>query len=299
MAARSSWRGFLQLSLVSIPVKAFTASSSSTSEISLNQLHAACHSRIRYQRTCPIHGEVSNDEIVMGYEYAKGQYVVIDTDELDKLRTEGDKAINVDSFVPIDKIDPLYLTGKTYYLTPDGPAGQKGYSLLRQALDDDQLCGVARVVLHSKEQLVLLRIAGKLISMMVLSYESQVKKPAAFEDEVVPAAFSPEELKLTKALVDATTQPKLDMERYKDEYTEKLTKLIELKVQGQEIVATPSEPQQVINLMDALKASVARASGKAPAAGAPPAPAAEAKPAKKMAESQRERKPSTRKKKSG
>jgi DNA end-binding protein Ku len=292
MAARSSWKGFLQLSLVSIPVKAYTATNTGSTEISLNQLHAACHSRIRYQRTCPLHGEVGNDEIVMGYEYSKGQYVVIDTDELDKLRTEGDKAINVDTFIPAGEIDPIYLTGKTYYLTPDGSAGQKGYALLRQSLEDDNLYGVARVVLHGKEQLVALRAVGKLISLMVLSYEPQVKKPSAFEDELVQPEFSAEELKLTKTLIDATTSTEFDLSKYKDVYTEKLTKLIELKVEGKEVVAAPEEPHQVINLMDALRASVERASsGKAPAKAA--------KAPKKMAASEPERKTAGRKRKSG
>src|SRR5437667_11190559 len=99
MAARSSWKGFLKLSLVSLPVKAYTATSSGGGEIRLNQLHAECHSRINYKKTCPIHGEVSQDQIVMGYEHAKGQYVVVDTDELDKLRTDDEKAINIDVFI--------------------------------------------------------------------------------------------------------------------------------------------------------------------------------------------------------
>ena len=99
MAARSSWKGYLRLSLVSVPVKAYTATTTGGGEIHLNQIHADCHSRIRYQKVCPIHGEVSNDAIVSGYEFAKGQFVVIDPDELDKLRTESDKAVQIATFV--------------------------------------------------------------------------------------------------------------------------------------------------------------------------------------------------------
>ena len=123
MAARSSWKGFLRLSLVSIPVKAYTASSSGGGDISLNQLHTACHSRIKYQKLCQVHGEVTQDQIVMGYEYSKGQYAVIDTSELEKLRTESDKAISIDTFIKPEDIDPIYFTEKSYFLTPDGPAG--------------------------------------------------------------------------------------------------------------------------------------------------------------------------------
>jgi DNA end-binding protein Ku len=124
MARYSSWKGYLKISLVSVPVKAYTASSSSA-KVSLNQLHAGCNNRIQYKKTCPVHGEVAAAEIVSGYEYTKGQYVVIDTDELEKLRTESDRSINVTTFVTADTIDPLYDSGKNYYLLPDGPVGQK------------------------------------------------------------------------------------------------------------------------------------------------------------------------------
>src|SRR5947209_12151689 len=116
MAPRSTWKGFLRINLVSVPVKAYTATASGGGEVRLNQLHKECHSRINYKKTCPIHGEVPNDEIVSGYEYSKGQYVVVDTAELDKLRTEDDKAIKIDTFVAPDAVDPVYYTGKTYYL---------------------------------------------------------------------------------------------------------------------------------------------------------------------------------------
>src|SRR5262249_45227119 len=150
---RSSWKGFLKLSLVSVPVKAFTATTTSGSEIRLNQLHAECHSRIKYQKVCPLHGEVSNDEIVSGYEYAKGQYVVIDTAELDKLRTEDDKAIKIDAVLEADTLDPIYSDGKTYYLVPDGPVAQRPYAVVRQAMAEEKRVALAQVVLHGREQL--------------------------------------------------------------------------------------------------------------------------------------------------
>src|SRR5262245_1432248 len=218
MAARSSWKGFLKLSLVSVPVKAYTASSSAGSSVSLNQLHADCHSRIKYQKTCPIHGEVSTDQIVMGYEFAKGQYVVVDTDELDKLRTESDKSINVRSFVPADAIDPVYHSGRTYYLTPDSPVGQKPYALLRQIMAEDNVCAVGQVVISNKEQLVMIRPIDSLLAMTVLTYDAEVKQPAAFEDELTPVIPEAEELKLTKMLVEALTQPEIDLTQFKDVY---------------------------------------------------------------------------------
>src|SRR5262249_19131127 len=148
MALRSAWKGFLKLSLVSVPVKAYTATTSGGGEIRLNQLHAECHSRINYKKTCPIHGEVTQDQIVSGYEYAKGQYVVVDTDELDKLRTEDEKAITITTFIPPETIDPVYFSGKTYYLIPDGPVGQKPYATILQAMTEDNRHAIAQVMLH-------------------------------------------------------------------------------------------------------------------------------------------------------
>jgi DNA end-binding protein Ku len=132
MAAHPYWKGFLKLSLVSVPVKAYKASDSN-GDIHFNQLHAECHSRIQYKKTCPVHGEVRNEEIVSGFEYGKGQYVVVNPDELDKLRTEDEKAITIRAFITPDTLDPIYLTGKTYYLVPDAPVGQRPYAVLRRA----------------------------------------------------------------------------------------------------------------------------------------------------------------------
>ena len=284
MAARSSWKGYLRLSLVSVPVKAFTATSSSGSPVQLNQLHAECHSRIRYQKTCPIHGEVTTDEIVMGYEFAKDQYVVIDTDELEKLRTESDRSINVSAFVPNEAIDPIYHSGRTYYLTPDGPIGQKPYALLRQSMAEDNVSAVGQVVISNKEQLVLVRPIENLLAMTVLTYDAEVKKPAAFEDELTEVAADKEETKLTRMLVQALTQPEIDLSQFKDVYAEKLTQLISSKVEGKELVTPPPEEQpNVINLMDALKASVQQV--KVPAR----TEAAQKKPERKMAPSKTKR----------
>jgi DNA end-binding protein Ku len=281
MAARSSWKGFLKLSLVSVPVKAYTATASGGGEVRLNQLHAECHSRINYKKTCPIHGELSGDQIVSGYEHAKGQFVVIDTDELDKLRTEDDKAINIDTFVAPDELDPVFSSGKTYYLVPDGPVAQKPYAVLQRAMVELDRYAVARVVMHGKEQVVWLRPMDNLLSMTILNYDHEVTKPAAFDEELVKPTIEADELKLAKTLIEASTSKTLDFAKYKDLYTQKLTQLIEAKVAGKEIVSAPVHEQaHIINLMDALRQSVAQAQKAAPAA-------ATAKPPKKMAASRK------------
>ncbi len=293
MAARSSWKGFLRLSLVSIPVKAYTATSSG-GEIHLNQIHADCHSRIKYQKVCPLHGEVSNDAIVSGYEFAKSQFVVIDPDEMDKLRTESDKAIQIDAFIAPDALDSVYFNGRTYYLVPDGPVGQKPYALLHQGMKELNRQGVAQVVMHGKEQVVLLRPLGRLLAMTMLSFDSQVVKPTPFEEETPPQEMSPPEMDLVATLIKAQTPKKFDFSKYKDVYTEKLTELIEAKVQGKEIVSPPvQEEAQVINLMEALKQSVAKAKQAEGAEVEEPA-----RPPKKMAASEPRQAPARKRKSS-
>jgi DNA end-binding protein Ku len=289
MPARSSWKGFLKLSLVSVPVKAYTATASGGGEVRLNQLHAECHSRINYKKTCPVHGEVPNDQIVSGYEYSKGQYVLIDTDELDKLRTEDEKAININAFVPQNSIDPTYFSGRSYYLIPDGPVGQKPYALLVEGMGELKRNAIAQVVMHGRDQLVLIRPVDGLLNMSILNYDSQVTKPAAFSEEVTKPALEGEELKLAKTLIEASSPKKFDLAGYKDQYQAKLTELIQKKVAGEEVVAPPVHEQaQIINLMDALRASVAQVQKEQPEA-------APAKPPKKMAPSVTKSRPAKRK----
>src|SRR5438128_670152 len=154
MAARSLWKGFLRINLVSVPVKAYSASASGGADVRLNQLHAECNSRIKYKKTCPIHGEVPNDEIVSGYEYDKDQYVIVDGEEVEKLRSEDEKAIRVDSFVPLDNVDSVHFSGKNYYLVPDGPVGQRAFGVILQGLREASRGAVAHVVMHGKDQYV-------------------------------------------------------------------------------------------------------------------------------------------------
>jgi DNA end-binding protein Ku len=289
MAARSTWKGFLKLSLVSIPVKAYTATPSQAGEVKLNQLHAGCNSRIKYQKVCPIHGEVKQDEIVSGYEYSKDQYVVIDPNEIDKLRTEDSKSVAIQEFIAEDAVDPMYFSGATHYLVPDGPVGQRPYSVLYEGMVEEKRVAIAQMVWHGKERVVLLRPLEGLITMSTLSYDQEITKPSAFSEEVPKIDIAAEELKLAKTLIGAATSKKFDFSKYKDTYTEKLTKLIEAKVSGQEIVAAPHQEEvHVINLMDALKQSVAKLQKSE----------VEAKPEPKMAPSKKGRGTAERKKKS-
>lgn len=257
MPPRSSWKGYLRLSLVSVPVQAINAMASGGGKIHLHQLHAPCHSRIRYQKVCPIHGEVSNAEIVSGYEFAKGQYVVIDEDEVDQLRTQADKAINIDTFVAPDAVDPMYYDGRTYYLIPDGPMGLKPYAVLLKALQEQQRYGIGQAVFSGREQLVLLRPLADVLGLEMLHYQSQVRTLESLTGELTLPEVKKEELRLANKLVEASSSDKFDISRYEDLYTNKLTAVIEAKVAGKELVRPPAEETPVINLMDALRKSVA------------------------------------------
>ena len=263
MAPRSSWKGFLRLSLVSVPVKAFTANNTAE-EIRLNQLHKDCHARVKYKKVCPEHGELASTDIVSGYQYAKDQYVVVEGDELNKLRRESDHAIGIDGFVAEAEIEPEFLSGRTYYLLPDGPAGGRPYALLREGMREEGLAAVAQVVMSGREQLVCVRPKDDLLVMNVLSYAKNVKGTAEFSDELGEEELSKEERKLTKTLIDASRLEEFDLARYEDQYVSKLGKLIQLKIDGQEVVQAPDlEQPKIINLMDALKQSVAEAQSSA------------------------------------
>jgi len=257
--SRTSWKGFLKLSLISVPVKAFTANETS-GEVHLNQLHKGCNSRIKYQKVCPEHGELKSENIVSGYEYAKDQYVVVDPDELDKLRTKTDRAVSIDGFISNDAVDGLYFAGKTHYLLPDGIAGERPYALLRDGMVKNEVCAIAQVVMAGREQLVLVRPHGKMLVMTGLHYPQRVRKATEFEEEIADIELKPAEVALTNTLIGASKIAEFDLDQYSDQYVTKLKKVIELKVAGKEIVQAPDhEEPKILNLMDALKKSVAEA----------------------------------------
>jgi len=268
MAMRSSWEGFLRLSLISVPVKAYSAAVIGHGKIAFHQLHSKCHRRIHHQKLCPIHGEVPNDEIVSGYEFAKDEYVVIDPKELAKLRPGSDKTINIEVFVQPDALDPIYFTDRSYYLAPDGKAGYKPYAILHKAMADENRFALATMVFAGHDHLVLIRPLDRLLAVTVLSYAAQVKAPSAFDDEIPRAAVSTQELKLARTLVEESTADKFDFASYEDEYTARVTKLIEAKAAGKKLVGSrKSEEQPVTNLMDALRRSLKAVKHGGPAKG--------------------------------
>ncbi len=292
MAPRTSFKGFLKLSLVSVPVRAYTANNTSE-DVRLNQLHVDCHNRVKYKKVCPEHGELKSDEIVSGYEYAKDSYVVIEANEVSKIRKESDKSVHIDGFVSPEELDPMYLAGKTYFLLPDGIAGNRPYALLVKGMRDANVVGVAQVVLSGREQLVCLRPVEDMLTMSVLSYPKKLKAMDPFIEELPDEKPTQEEMALANTLIGASTIKEFDFASYKDAYIENLTKLIQMKVDGQEIVKAPDvEEPKILNLMEALKKSVAEAGARKMA---PSVKSAKKTTAKKRAS----KKATTRKKKTG
>ncbi|MGK0202857.1 MAG: DNA end-binding protein Ku [Planctomycetota bacterium] len=229
----------------------------------MNQLHKDCNSRVKYQKVCPEHGELKSDGIVSGYEHQKDQYVVVEPDDLNKLRTNSERSVGIDGFIPVDAIDSRFYAGKAHYLMPDGIAGERPYQLLRDGMQKNEVCAIAQVVMSGREQLVVVRAIDRMLVMFGLHYPAKVRKIEDYQDGIEEIEFKPEEIALTDTLIGASKIAEFDFSTYTDTYVQKLKKLIEMKVAGEEIVQAPDhEEPKILNLMDALKKSVAEAQTK-------------------------------------
>jgi DNA end-binding protein Ku len=255
---RASWHGQLSFGLVSFPVEAFNALDREKSDIHFHQIHASCHNRIKYQKVCPRHGVVTNDEIVSGYEHKKGQFVHIDPDELDALRSERDRALKIEAFVRPDAIDPLYFDGRMYYLAPEGPEGHEPYSVIAEAMDREGRCGVGQVAFSGKDQIVLIRPYEGILHMAMLNYESEIRPPASVVHSLRRPSGIARHVRLAQTLIEEWSDDKFDFSRYTDPHREKVEELIKAKIRGRKIVEPDEEEEapRILNLMDALKKSV-------------------------------------------
>lgn len=259
--------------LVNIPVKVYSANDSGA-KISFNQLHADKKTRLKQQMYDPATGEiVPREKIIKGYEYAKDQYIVFSEEELEALEMATSRAMQIQEFVPLETVDPLFFENG-YYLGPDKGA-ERAFALLVIGLQDMKHAAVAQYVARGKQQLVLLRPLGKGLVMQQLRYADEVKAQA---DVPLPdATVTDAELGLARQFIQQLSQPKFDVTKYRDEYREKLKDLIDRKVKGETVVLEPAPAPvaKVVDLMEALKASLARtnAAVSAPAAAPAPAPA--------------------------
>jgi DNA end-binding protein Ku len=255
---RASWRGNLSFGLVTFPVEAVNALNRQDSDIHFHKLHAECHRRIHYQKVCPEHGEVPNDEIVSGYEYRKGKYIEIEPEELDAVRTKKERALTIDAFVTPSLVDPVYFDGRMYYLLPAGAAAQEPYTIIAEAMERAECWGIGQIVFSGKDQIVAVRPIEGRLHMAMLNYDEEIRTP----DEVLPRPRRPasaaKTVKLAKTLIDAWYNEDFDFTSYDDNYRERLQRLIQAKKKGHEVVA-PEEGEEepdVIDLMEALRQSL-------------------------------------------
>jgi DNA end-binding protein Ku len=283
---RSIWTGTISFGLVTVPVKLFSAVSQKT--VRFHQLHAADGVRIQQRRVCPADGEeVAYDDLVKGFEIAPDRYVIIEPEELAALQPEKTKTIEIEDFVEITEIDPLFYD-HPYYLVP-GPGGAKPYRLLIEAMREEGKVAIARVVLRQKEQLVALRPVGSVLSMATMVFADELVDPDDLEG--LPGeetATTDRELSIARQLVDSLAGP-WEPDKYRDTYREAVMDLIERKAEGREIAVQPaSEPRDspAPDLMGALQASLEQVRARSGAAATPPpekkkAPAAKKSPAEK------------------
>ena len=263
MAARAISSGTISFGLVSIPIKLYTAASSAG--IAFNFLHNRCGSRLKQQQLCPVCDEVvQRSDLVRGYEFAKNEYVRFENDELKTLEEETSKVIELEEFVPLEKVDPVYFE-KTYYLGPD-KGGDKAYRLLADAMTESNRVGLAKYVMRGKEGLVLIRAVQGGLMLHTMYYADEVRD---FDDidRGQTVKLKDGELDLAIRLIDELVRKEFHPENYHDEYRDRVLRLVEQKVEGKEVTAL--EPQvrqsQVVDLMEALKASLERRDGAAKA----------------------------------
>jgi len=260
MAARATWKGYLKVSLVNIPIKVFPATESSAT-ISFNQLHGECNTRINQKKWCSqCEREVPNSEIVKGYEYEKGRYVVLSEEDFENVKTESTRVIDLVQFADEASIDPMYVD-RTYYLAPDGGVATDAFAVMREGMKGK--VGVGKLALYGREYLVAVRSHGKGIVMHTLHHAAEIRGMEQVEElNSVPSKVKPEEIKLAKQVI-ATFEAPLNLKDYKDEYRDGLQEIIDAKIAGREVVAPHvEEPPKVVNLMEALRRSLDRVSAK-------------------------------------
>lgn len=255
---RASWKGQLSLGLVTFTVEAFNALNRSQSDIHFHQLHAKCHSRIHYEKVCPIHGKVTNDEIVSGYEFTKGKYVEFDPEELDEMRTDREKGLQVDAFIAPDAIDPVYYDGRMYYLLPAGTASREAFEVVVTAMLREERYGIGLIAMSGKEQLALLRPKDRLLQMIMLNYAAEIRPAELAPTKPKKSTQRTKQIEFARSLIREWSDDDFDFTKYEDGYRESVEKLIKAKVKGHKVAApkeTPEEPK-TLNLMDALRKSI-------------------------------------------
>jgi DNA end-binding protein Ku len=265
MAPRAYWKGYLKLSLVSCPIALYPASSS-TERVSFNRVNAKTGNRLKQQMIDSESGEpVEREDIKRGYEYAKGQYILVEDEEIEKIKIESTHTIDIDSFVPRTEVDDRYLD-TPYYIAPTDKVGQEAFTVIRDAMHDKKMVGLARVVLARREHVVMLEPFEKGLLAATLRYPYEIRSHADYFEDIPDLKLPAEMKKLAAHIVDSKAGH-FDPKSFEDHYEKALVELLKNKQAGLPVpvVAEETAAPRVINLMDALKASI-NASAKKPAA---------------------------------
>jgi len=280
---RAMWKGAISFGLVTIPVSVYPATEEKT--LRFNQLHEEDGGRVRMKRVCSIDGEeVGYEHIVKGYEYEKDRYVILTDEDFEAIPVESSRAIDIQQFVELEEIDPMQYK-KSYYLVPE-ETGAKAYALLREALNRSGKVGIAKVSFRDKEHLAALRFRDEAFVLETMYWPDEIRE-ADFGGVDVSAKIRPNELEMAQTLIDNLTAD-WDPTEFKDDYREALLRIVEAKINGEEIEIVEAEPTaKVVDLMEALKASVAAAKKE---------PKTEPEPKKKPAKKTSAKKPAPRKK---
>jgi DNA end-binding protein Ku len=254
MAARPTWKGYLKISLVNIPIKVFPATDSAAT-LSFNQLHGECQTRIQQKRWCPqCQREVANTDIVKGFEFEKGRYVVIDEEDIEKVRVDSTRVINLEKFTDDTAIDPIYLE-RAYYLAPDGQVARDAFAVIREGMAG--MAGIGKVALYGREYLVKVQPRDRGLVMYTLRHANEIRSMDAIDELTdMPDKVKPDEVKLARQVI-GTFEGDVDFESYRDDYQVGLREIIDAKIEGREIVTQEVEaPPKVVNLMEALRKSL-------------------------------------------
>ena len=255
MAPRAYWKGYLKLSLVSCPILLFPATSE-REKISFHQINKKTGNRIKYRKVDAESGdEVNSEDIIKGYEVGKGEYVEVEPDELEAIALESKRMIEIDEFVPRKEIDELYFSNP-YYVVPDGAVGAEAFAVIRDAIKDEGMVALGRVVFTTREHVIALEPRGKGIIGVTLRYPYEVRDKKDYFDDIPNEKVTKDMLELASHIVKTKTGH-FDPKRFEDHYEDALKELLRKKQHGEKI-ETPRErtPAKVINLMDALRRSV-------------------------------------------
>lgn len=251
---RTLWKGAVSFGLVNIPIKMYVATEHK--DIKFNFLHKECMNPIQYRKFCPhCDREIASEEIVRGYEYQKGSYVVINEEDLERIPLENTKTIDILDFVDLTQVDPIYFD-KTYYLEPS-QGGEKAYSLLIEAMSQTGKVAIAKVIIRSKQSLAALRIKDQVLIMETIFWPDEIRSPSALNLGVDRSKLHDNEIKMAVSLIE-NLSTSFEPAKYQNEYRQALWELIESKIVGKEVVAAApvADRDNVVDLMEALKASV-------------------------------------------